>query len=69
MDAKELKRRENKVRRQLAKEGYTLRKSRTQHTHAGDWGGYMIVDTFFNRIEAGERFDLDLEDVERFAAS
>ena len=27
----------------------------------------MIVDAQFNRIEAGERFDMSLEEVEAFA--
>lgn len=64
---KDIKRREDKVRRQLAKQGLALRKSRVSTYTADDQGGYRIVDTQFNRIEAGERFDLTLEEVEAYA--
>lgn len=64
---KEIKRREDRVRRQLAKQGLALRKSRVSTLSVDDQGGYMIVDTQFNRIEAGERFDMSLEEVEAFA--
>lgn len=64
---KEINRRENRVRRQLEKQGLVLRKSRVTLPSADDQGGYMIVDTQFNRIEAGERFDMTLEEVEAFA--
>lgn len=66
---KEIRRREDRVRRQLAKQGLALRKSRVFTPSADDQGGYMIVDTQFNRIEAGERFDMTLEEVERFVQS
>lgn len=71
-----IKTRENRVRRQLAKRGYRLKKSRSsgccyvngtyQGLNANDYGGYMIVQDGI--IQTGERFDLTLEDVERFAA-
>lgn len=64
---KEIKRREDRVRRRLAKQGLALRKSRVSTPLVNDQGGYMIVDTQFNRIEAGERFDMSLEEVEAFA--
>lgn len=64
---KEIKRREDRVRRQLAKQGLILRKSRVSTPSADDQGGYMIVDAQFNRIEVGERFDMSLEEVEAFA--
>lgn len=64
---KDIKRREDKVRRQLSKQGLALRKSRASTYTADDQGGYRIVDTKFNRIEAGERFNLTLEDVEAYA--
>ena len=51
---------ESKFRRMLEAQGYLLRKSRTT-------GGYMIVEAYFNRIETGEGFTLDLDDVKRFA--
>ena len=62
----DIKRRENKVRRQLAKQGLALRKSRVSIFSADDKGGYRIIDMQFNRIEAGERFELTLEEVEAF---
>jgi len=64
---KEIKRREDRVRRQLAKQGLALQKSRVSTLSADDQGGYRIVDTQLNRIEAGERFDMTLEEVEAFA--
>jgi len=71
------KNRENNARRKLSRRGYLLRKSRTgsvitvngvSNILADDQGGYMIVDARMNTIAAGERFDLSLEDVERFIA-
>ncbi len=62
-----IKSRENSARRKLARQGYLLRKSRAQSTSINDYGGYMIVDARTSTIEAGERFDLSLEDVESFA--
>lgn len=64
---KTTKQREDKVRRQLAAQGFILRKSRISTFSTNNQGGYMIVDTQFNRIEAGERFDMTLEEVEAFA--
>lgn len=55
----DIKRRENRVRRKLACQGFSLKKSRK--------GGYMIVEDWNNTIAAGERFDLSFEDVGRFA--
>ena len=59
--------RERKARRQLASQCYQLQKSTNKviplHT-----GCYRIIDTYFNRIEAGENYDLNLEDVETFIA-
>lgn len=57
---------ENRLRRQLSKEGYMLRKSRTRNWNIDDYGEYMITDPYTNMIVAGSRFDLSLEDVERF---
>lgn len=75
MDA--IERRENKVRRQLARDGLLLRKSRTGGfiTRNGipsalcdDHGGYMVIDGTINSVVAGAKFDMTLEDVEQFAA-
>lgn len=43
MENKEIKARKDKDRRQLAKQGYTLKKSRAQTYTADNQGGYMIV--------------------------
>ena len=59
------KTRENRARRQLARLGYQLRKDRARNYSVDNQGGYMIVN-LNNVLEAGERFDLSLEDVERF---
>lgn len=64
---KEIKRREDRVRRQLARQGLALRKSRASTFSVDDQGGYRIIDTQYNRVEAGERFELTLEDAEAFA--
>lgn len=66
MENNEIKARESKVRRQLAKHGYSLKKSRAQTFTADNQGGYMIVQDGI--IQAGERFDMTLEDVEKFVA-
>ena len=73
-----IKTRENRVRRQLARQGYRLHKSRGNGRvyskgvcvglNPDDYGGYMIVDAGTNGVMAGERFDLSLEDVEGFAS-
>lgn len=62
------KTREARARRQLNRQGYTLHKSRVITTTHDNQGGYMIVQSRNNAIEAGEQFNLALEDVERFIA-
>lgn len=72
-----IKARESRVRRKLARQGCRLHKSRKNGCvyvngvfaglDANNHGGYMVVDNFTNGVVAGERFDLDLEDVERIA--
>ena len=59
------KAREKRARRQLRRLGFTLHKSRAKYS-ADNQGGYMLVDAFFNRVEAGERFDMSIDDVEQF---
>ena len=55
---------ERRCRNALKREGYYLQKSRKRkHFNADDEGGYMIVELWNNCIEAGERFDMSLEDV------
>lgn len=65
---KNTKSRENRVRRQLAKQGYRLHKSRSRGVYLNDLGGYTIVDADCNFVIAGANFDLSLEDVEQFVA-
>ena len=60
---------ENRLRRLLASKGYALRKSRLDpYKYGGLYGGYMIISTYNNTIEAGESFDLSLDDVEQFVS-
>ena len=78
MKSSETRIRENRVRRQLARQGYRLHKSRTdgcvygrgifQGLNANDYGGYVITDASTNMIVADERFDLSLEDIEQWVA-
>ena len=57
--------REARLRRRAARNGLIVRKSRLRGTpHSDDHGGYMILDANLNAIVAGQRFDLDLDDVE-----
>lgn len=67
---------EDRARRELKKQGYRLKKSRTngfvyrngiyQGQNPNDYGGYMIINATTNVVEEGERLDLSLEDVERW---
>lgn len=62
----------------LTRQGYKLQKSRTdgcihvngvfEGLNADNLGGYRLIDAHTNCIVAGERFDMDLEAVERWAA-
>ena len=54
---------EKKLRNKLRQQGFALRKGRDAYNVTG----YMIIDPYRNAIEAGERFDLNIYDVERFA--
>lgn len=61
----DIKARESKARRKLAKEGYSLHKSRARLS-IDNLGGYMISYDYNNTIVAGENYSLSLEDVEKF---
>ncbi len=63
----EIKQREDRVRRKLAKQGLMLRKNRARTVGAHHLGGYRIVDNA-NHVMRGSDFELDLEAVEAFAA-
>jgi len=58
--------RENRLRRQARRQGLLLHKSRAQKTNIDDYGGYMIISARLNSIEAGQKFDLSLDQVEQF---
>jgi hypothetical protein len=58
--------REQRARRRLKPFGYFLRKSRFRNPElVAYYGGYRIVSEN-NVVVAGERFDLTLDDVERW---
>ena len=60
--------RENKARRRARRQGLILRKSRLRNWigNVDGYQGYMIVNASTNFIEAGENFDLSLEQVEEY---
>jgi len=57
--------RENRLRRQLANQGYLLRKSRAAES-IDNLGGYMIISAGTNAIVGGPRFDFTLDDVDDY---
>jgi hypothetical protein len=59
--------REARLRRLAHRQGFALRKSRAGIS-VRNQGGFMIVDANANYIVAGEHYDLDLDDAERFLA-
>jgi hypothetical protein len=63
-----VKARENRLRRKAARQGLALGKSRVVNPHWDDHGAYMIIDLYGNYIVAGSRFDMGLEEVERYLA-
>jgi hypothetical protein len=57
------------LRRLARKQGLVIRKSRSRSGRTlDDHGGYMLLDAGRNMIMAGSRFDLDLDDIERYLA-
>jgi len=56
---------ENKYRRMLKKQGYSLRKS-NKPISPDNLGGYMIVDEYTNCVALGGRYELSLNDVRDF---
>jgi len=64
MDIRE-KTQENRLRRRLSTLGYSLQKTRSALVR-DNYGGYRIIDPANNTVAAGERFDLNLQDVEKF---
>jgi hypothetical protein len=61
----EYKNRENRLRRLAKKQYYEIKKSRANYS-GDNLGGYQIINGFSNAIEAGEKFDLSLDDIEKF---
>lgn len=62
--------RENRIRRMLKRQGYSLVKSRRRNPQAIDYGGYMIIDTDRNYVVFGSNayaFSATLDDVEEWA--
>lgn len=57
---------EVQVRRRLKILGYRLVKSRVKNININNHGGYMIIDNSSNAIISGSKYDLTLENVERF---
>ena len=53
-----------RIRAQLDREGYVLRKSGTKYTTLDDMGGYMVYDASNNLPVFGRNWDLDLDEVE-----
>lgn len=56
---------EQRLRRALYKAGYSLHKARGK-VNINNLGGYMIVDYRLNACVQGNRYELDLADVENF---
>lgn len=63
-----LKIRENKVRKQLQKQGFKLQKRR-MNEDLYNIGQYRILEIHTNAIVTGENYDLTIDDVEKFATS
>lgn len=60
------KNRAARLRHKLNKLGYTMMKMNCRRGSIDNFGGYAIIDTEYNAIVRGTRFDLDLDDVEGF---
>lgn len=62
MTDREYKTLENRVRRNLAKQGLLLHKSRAARS-IDNYGGYMVIDAHYNWVVGGFRYDLGLDDI------
>lgn len=58
--------RENYLRRMAKRQGLELEKSKAKKWSIENHQGYRVVDPQFNRIEAGEKFNLSLDEVEKY---
>ena len=62
---KEEKARESRLRKQAARQGYGIKKSRAGLSVDNE-GGYMVYDLSRNSVEFGARFDATLDQIEAF---
>jgi excisionase family DNA binding protein len=62
---KEEKALESRLRKQAARQGYGIKKSRAGLS-VDNHGGYMVFDLARNYVEFGARFDATLDDIEAF---
>ena len=62
------KTRENRLRRQAKRLGLEITKSRAREIHVDDYGGYRIVELYRKALVHGQRFELDLDDVDAYLA-
>lgn len=60
--------REQRARRALRRQGYRLNKSQWRLGSIDNLGGYRIINTWTNFVDAGARWELSLDDVERWLA-
>ena len=65
MEDKKEKAREDRVRSQAKRQGFIVRKDRVRIWNINHHGGFMIVNDR-NIIEAGQNFDLTIDEVENF---
>jgi hypothetical protein len=57
---------EARARRAAQKVGLRAIKSRWRRDSVDNYGGFQIVDPYFNRVEAGVRFDMSAAEVIEF---
>jgi hypothetical protein len=57
---------ERKARRAAERVGLPAIKTRWRAGSIDNWRGFQLVDPYFNRVEAGVRFDLSAEEVIAF---
>jgi hypothetical protein len=54
---------EQKARRVAKRAGFVAKKSRWRAHSVDNLGGFQIVDSYFNSVQEGVRFDLTAEEV------
>ena len=58
--------REARARRAAKRRGLRLHRSRRRLGSIDNPGGFQIVNSYYNFVVAGERFDMTLDDVEQW---